>query len=600
MSPDVAALLAAASSAIDAGQLAQAEALCRGLLEAQPANGTAKLLLARGRRLGGDFESAAALAEEAARQMPKDPGPRLEAALAYAAGGHFVQAESAARKALRLRPGFLPGLLVCAEVLSLAGKRDAALVETRRAAALAPGIYEVRFAHANALFDAQRFDEAVGEFEAAARLRPELTEADYNRARALMNLERLGEAEDLLTRCIERAPQEADLYNALGMVYAVRNRTDRMFELCDLGIARCEFPWKLWQMKADWSLIEGRPDDCLACHARAREALPPFDAEAGSQLATVRGLTLLTLGQLTGGWLDMRARADRASLADRYPNFAVDPSALPRNLAGKRILIIQEQGLGDELFFLRYAPLLKARGALLSYQGEPKMHAVLHGQSGFVDELLARDATPLGVDVALLSGDLPEAAGGGFEPPLPIVPQAALLETWRARLAALGPPPYVGVTWKAGLGADEAFRSRRPALVKDMPVELLAAAMRDVPGTVLVLQRNPAPGSVARFSAALGRPAHDLSALNERLDEMLALLQLLAEYVCVSNANAHFAASVGLACKVLVMRWPEWRWTAAGETSPWFPGFRLYRQQADGGWAAPLGRLTTDLLAPMR
>src|SRR6185295_15955858 len=108
MSPDAAAMLAAASSAIDAGQLAQAEALCRNLLEAQPANGTAKLLLARGRRLGGDFESAAALAEEAARQMPKDPGPRLEAALAYAAGRHFVKAEAAARKALRLRPGFVP------------------------------------------------------------------------------------------------------------------------------------------------------------------------------------------------------------------------------------------------------------------------------------------------------------------------------------------------------------------------------------------------------------------------------------------------------------------------------------------------------------
>jgi predicted esterase len=65
----------------------------------------------------------------------------------------------------------------------------------------------------------------------------------------------------------------------------------------------------------------------------------------------------------------------------------------------------------------------------------------------------------------------------------------------------------------------------------------------------------------------------------------------------VSNANAHFAASLGLACRVMVMRWPEWRWTAAGGESPWFPGFRLYRQQADGDWARSLEQLSADLLA---
>jgi tetratricopeptide (TPR) repeat protein len=591
-------MLAAASSAIDAGQFAQAEALCRELLAAQPANGTAKLLLARVRRLVGDSGEASVLAEAAARQMPRDPAARLEAALAHAAGGRFAQAEAAARQALRLRPGFVPGLMVFAEVLALAGKTAEALAELRRAAAVAPRIYEARLAYANALFDAQRFDQAIVEFEAAGRLRPELTDADYNRARSLMNLERLDEAATLLSDCIARAPREADLYKTLAMICGMQNRVDRVFEVCDLGIARCENPWSLWQEKADWSLILRRPDECLAFLARAREALPPSDAEGDTQLRLAHALVLLSVGRLAEGWREMRARSDRVALAQRYPNFAGDPSALPRDLPGRRILVIQEQGLGDELFFLRYAPLLKARGALLWYQGEPKMHAVLAGRQDLFDRLLARDETPAGADISLLSGDLPEAAGGMVVPPLQLVPGAGLLQAWQERIAALGPPPYLGVTWEAGLGKDEAFRLRRPSLVKAVPLEQLAAAIRDVPGTVLILQRNPAPGSIERFSQALGRPAHDLSALNERVDEMIALLGLLSEYVCVSNANAHFAASLGLACRVLVMRWPEWRWTAEGGASPWLPGFRLYRQQPDGGWTTPLDALRRDLLAP--
>ena len=115
-------LLATAITAIESGQLARAEALCQRLLSAQPKHAGAKLVLARIRRLVGDFETGAALAEEAARQMPKDPAPRIEAALAHAAAGRRAQAETAARKALRLAPGSIPALLVLAETLKLAGK----------------------------------------------------------------------------------------------------------------------------------------------------------------------------------------------------------------------------------------------------------------------------------------------------------------------------------------------------------------------------------------------------------------------------------------------------------------------------------------------
>jgi len=258
---------------------------------------------------------------------------------------------------------------------------------------------------------------------------------------------------------------------------------------------------------------------------------------------------------------------------------------------------VQEQGLGDELFFLRYAAALRARGAALIYVGEPKMHAILAARRGLFAQLLAPEARPEAIDRTLLSGDVPEAAGGGIVPPLPLEPNPALLGTWSNRLAALGPPPYIGVTWRAGVAADQAFRQRRARLVKEVPVECLGAVLKGIPGTVLVLQRDPAPEALDGFSRALGRRACDLSGLNEHLDEMLALLRQLDEYVCVSNANTHLAAGTGLKCRVIVMRLPEWRWVAEGDSSPWFPGFRLYRQQADGGWTTPLDRLRADLLA---
>jgi hypothetical protein len=44
----------------------------------------------------------------------------------------------------------------------------------------------------------------------------------------------------------------------------------------------------------------------------------------------------------------------------------------------------------------------------------------------------------------------------------------------------------------------------------------------------------------------------------------------------------------------------EWRWTAAGTASPWFPAFLIYRQSLDGTWIAALAKLRTDLIATTR
>ena len=101
----------------------------------------------------------------------------------------------------------------------------------------------------------------------------------------------------------------------------------------------------------------------------------------------------------------------------------------------------------------------------------------------------------------------------------------------------------------------------------------------------------------AKALRAAGRAVIDLSAANEDLESILALIGLLDEYVCVSNTNVHLRAAQGAACRVLVPNPPEFRWGAEGAESPWFPGTRVYRQAPDGGWDAALAALAAELPA---
>jgi ADP-heptose:LPS heptosyltransferase len=99
---------------------------------------------------------------------------------------------------------------------------------------------------------------------------------------------------------------------------------------------------------------------------------------------------------------------------------------------------------------------------------------------------------------------------------------------------------------------------------------------------------------VDSFAAALGRPVADFTAVNEDLEQMLALLALIDDYVGVSNANMHLRAAVGRQARVLVPAPAEWRWMAAG-ASPWFAGFGVYRQALDASWKDALAALRGDL-----
>jgi hypothetical protein len=81
---------------------------------------------------------------------------------------------------------------------------------------------------------------------------------------------------------------------------------------------------------------------------------------------------------------------------------------------------------------------------------------------------------------------------------------------------------------------------------------------------------------------------------------MLALLHLLDDYIGVSNTNMHLRAAAGRSARVLLPNPAEWRWMRWGRASPWFPGFRCYRQSLRGDWSGAMAELARDLAAAPR
>jgi hypothetical protein len=310
-------------------------------------------------------------------------------------------------------------------------------------------------------------------------------------------------------------------------------------------------------------------------------------------LRTALGTQLLAAGDWQEGWALYLSRPFRPQ-SEELRHATLDA------LNGKRILLQGEQGIGDVLFFLRFAPQLAEVAASLTLACKRKLVPLLAaGAAASGMKVIADEAQEAGAwDVHLALGDLPACLPAARTPPAwPVAVESSAREEWGRRLAALGPPPYLGVTWRAGTDVlrRREFGNNRNLLMKEVPAARMGAALRGWRGTVLALQRGLRDGELAAFAAAAQAPAHDLAALGDDLPALAAVLSLLDEYAAVSNTNIHILAGLGRTARVLVPYPPEWRWMREG-ASPWFPGCGVYREPQSRGWTEPLAQLRRDLI----
>jgi Tfp pilus assembly protein PilF len=431
------------------------------------------------------------------------------------------------------------------------------------------------------------FAEAEATFRRVLKLKPGYVGGLVNLAKVLLKQGRIDETVKTYERAYTLAPATPKLASALAQMYRKAGRAEQARALLakaagddeDLAMARAETD----------SELDGAPSAIAGL--RAAVARHPEWRLARLSLSHL----CLASGDWCEGWRQYLMRR-----ADRDPR-TYAPQPLPARLDGSTVLLRSEQGIGDVLFFLRFAPLLRARGARITLACDARLAGFVPVREPLeaVREAQPGDEGAREFDFALRCGDLPALLETEEVPAaLPFEADEARAARARERLAALGPAPYLGVTWRAGTDVlrSREFGNDSRVLMKELPTAELGAALRGFRGTVLALQRNLVPEELGAFSAALGAQAHDLSSVGQDLHELLALLSQLDDYVGVSSTNMHLLAGLGGTARVLLPYPPEWRWMRLDGPSPWFPGFAVYREPRQRGWQPPLEQLRRDLI----
>jgi hypothetical protein len=487
----------------------------------------------------GEGEAAARCCRAALQEQADDFDALHLLGVLETDAGHTTEAIDWLRRAIAVRGNVAQVHYHLGNALLAAGRAADAFAAFADALALQPAHADALNNQGNALRTLGRFDDAIACYRQALAIRPNFNVAHYNLGRTLAALQRPEDAVASLRAALagdipaQDAGRLADIYGELGRALLALDRVEDALETC-----------------------------------RALQARLPNDPGA----AWNESLALLQLGRYREAWPKYEWRfAVPAHDPPRPGHHVLDLDAV----AGKRVLLATEQGRGDILQFVRYAPLLAHRGAEVVVEAYPDLVALLRTLDGVADVVAHETDTPHDLLSSLLS--LPMAFGTEVESIPAAMPYlhapADRLASWSDRL---GPrrAPRIGLAWWGSQHIPE----------RSLPGAALEPLLRQSDFEFYGLQPE-IPDGHRDWLAANGGKILTAGALRDFADTA-ALIMQMDLVISIDTAVAHLAGALGCPVWIMLLRGADWRWLRHRADSPWYPTARLFRRGAERDWAS--------------
>jgi tetratricopeptide (TPR) repeat protein len=582
----VAALYETGLALTQAGHFAEAERSCAQALALDPDHADTLHLFGLLSLQNQHYDAAV---EWFSRAIRRDPKPLYLRSLGTALlrQGRREEALQVFDKALQLKPDDADLWRNLGHALSELGRADEAIMSFGQAVKLNPRDFDAAHKAALLTCQAERYEEALAYFTRCEELQADHFPSACMRALTLQKLQRFEEALAGNQRALALDPLSADTWHNTGNVLRALLCPEEALASYDQALALRPNYAPTLSNKAVALAELRRLDEAIATFRQAILA-DPEDAAAQWNLALLQ----LLLGDFEAGWAGQEARWKNNSLSSSlYPSFSQPKWLGAEPLAGKTIVAYANEGIGDTIQFVRYMPMLAARGARVVLVVPDPLYALLSGMEG-VAECRPQSATPLpDCDFHVPLSSLPFAFATRLdtipakESYLP-APAAQRVQAWEARLGAHD-KLRVGLVW-AGNPRHGNDRNR------SLPLALLLPLL-DLDARFVSLQKDPRSDDLALLAER--REIIDLTADLTDFAETAALIDCLDLVISVDTGVAHLAAALGRPTWILLPYTPDFRWLLDRDDSPWYPTARLFRQDESRDYTRVIARVRGELSA---
>jgi len=462
------------------------------------------------------------------------------------------------------------------ELLKLLKKPEEALGVANEIVKKFPNEYEAYLNLGNLFASWRLFQKAVEPYRRAIVLAPDKTQAYNNLGVVYKELGRNEEALFAYQKVLELNPNDSAALNNLGNLR--RNMGDTTGAIADLKRSITLNP-NYADAYSNLGAIykENKEFDRAMFYYQKALALNPEHTNAQFDIALME----LSKGHYESGWSGYEYRLKMNELLAKTDVYT-SPLWRGESLQNKTIILQTEQGFGDTIMFIRYAPYFRELGAKIIVRTRLELVALFRSIQE-VDEIICEE------------DPLPEH---DFYLPLLSCPQRfkTVLQTIPRKFPYLGSPKnglsferkslHVGITW-SGSPTNRGHKDRYVGLK-------ILSQLFDI-------------DHISWYSLQIGADSHEIQSFNLH-DTIIDKTELLTDFaqtaafiealdlvISVDTSVAHLSGALNKKTFVLLSKPAEWRWMQEGETTPWYESLLLFRQEIRGDWQKPILQIKEKL-----
>jgi len=578
---------------LQTGKYAEALRLLAKAAATNPADATAVTNHANALQALGRHEEAIARYRDALAITPRSVEALKSLADSQQALGLHEQALSAYTAALRIQPERADAYNNQGISLYAVGRHEDALASYDRAVALRPDYAAAYNNRGDALRLLNRLDEALASYDRALSLQPNMVEAHVNRGGTLRMMRRYDAALAAFDDALKHDAKHAKALNNRGALLRDSLRYTEAIQSFNQALALQPRYIEAVVNLASTQREFGLHDQALRNFDKAL-ALEPSHPEAHMN----KGLALLATHEWTPGWTEYEWRWKCKDFAFiprpfHYPAWDGKP------LNGGTLLVLGEQGIGDEILYSSMLNDLLAQNVKIVWETEPRLVPLFARSFPMITVVARADpphpaTTSPHVAAQIAIGNLGKFmrrhtenfTGQGY---LKVDDERSA--GYRRRLRQDGKTRVVGISW---VSSNPDFGARKSMALRDL-APLWRAAATDT--CFVDLQYGATQGERAAAGLALTR-LDDLD-LTDDIDGVAALIAACDRVVTISNTTAHLAGGLAVPVDILISEGSGklWYWGTNAPTTPWYSSARLYRQPAPGAWTHVIEDVARHLTA---
>jgi len=526
------------------------------------------------------------------------------------------------KKAIEINPQNFKGIFELANTLYINSRFDEAIEIFDKAENICPQYCQIYFNRSLCHMQKKDIEKTIGDLKKAIEVNPEYEKAhnqlglllhqnnrDYEAikylkkmlqknptsfqttfllAKSTRNIDNLQGAKQLFQKAYKMRPDSTILIIELANTLNMLNEVEAALALYKKALKNNPNQPNIQYNYAYTLKKMGRVEESLEIYQQVLKEKPDY-AQAHFSLA----LAYLLLGNFKEGWKEYewrwKAYKETKKSFDKPAWDGSDP-------AGQTILLCAEQGLGDTFQFIRYAKLLKERGATIIVQTQRPLTTILK-LCNYIDVVVPRGKALPHFNCYVYLMSLPLLFKTTVDTIPDIVPylhaDPQLVQYWKEKLSKDN-NFKIGICWQGNKG----YRTqalKHAVAAKSMHARLFKP-LAELPGVSLYcLQKMNGEEQLKEIDFKIHTFGPDFDKSHGRFMDTAAIIKNLDLIITVDTSICHFAAALGAPVWTILPLPADWRWMLHTDKTPWYSNMRLFRQKEINTWEQIIQQMVQEL-----